>query len=51
LTVVLLPTTDVPLSGSVHIGGVMRRTPHPGGGDYRGGPQMVEISRDGLVTL
>jgi hypothetical protein len=35
------------LSGSVHIGGVTRKTPHPGGGDYRGGPQMVEISRDG----
>ena len=34
------------LSGSVHIGGVTRKTPHPGG-DYRGGPQMVEISRDG----
>ncbi|MEA2945022.1 MAG: 56kDa selenium binding protein [Alphaproteobacteria bacterium] len=51
LTVVLLPTTDVPLSGSVRTGRVMRRTPHPGGGDYRGGPQMVEISRDRLVTL
>jgi selenium-binding protein 1 len=35
------------LSGSVHIGGVTRKTPHPGGADYRGGPQMVEISRDG----
>jgi selenium-binding protein 1 len=30
----------------VHIGGITRKTPHPGG-DYRGGPQMVEISRDG----
>jgi methanethiol oxidase len=35
------------LAGSVHIGGITRKTPHPGGGDYRGGPQMVEISRDG----
>ncbi len=35
------------LADSVHIGGIARRTPHPGGGDYRGGPQMVEISRDG----
>ena len=35
------------LAGSVHIGGIVRRTPHPGGADYRGGPQMVEISRDG----
>ena len=33
--------------GSVHLGGVTRKTPHPGGHDYRGGPQMVEISRDG----
>jgi selenium-binding protein 1 len=35
------------LAGSVHIGGIARRAPHPAGGDYRGGPQMVEISRDG----
>ncbi|NEK55168.1 selenium-binding protein, partial [Rhizobium leguminosarum] len=35
------------LAGSVHIGGITRKTKHPGGGDYRGGPQMVEISRDG----
>ncbi|HZZ60803.1 MAG TPA: selenium-binding protein SBP56-related protein [Roseiarcus sp.] len=35
------------LAGSVHIGGITRRTPHPGGGNYLGGPQMVEISRDG----
>ncbi len=35
------------LVGSVHIGGITRKTPHPSGGDYRGGPQMVEISRDG----
>ena len=35
------------LAGSVHIGGIARKTAHPGGGDYGGGPQMVEISRDG----
>ena len=35
------------LTGSVHIGGIARRTPHPNGKIYRGGPQMVEISRDG----
>ncbi len=35
------------LVGSVHTGGIVRREPHPSGGDYRGGPQMVEISRDG----
>src|SRR3712207_278607 len=35
------------LSGSVHIGGITRKSRHPGAGDYRGGPQMVEIRRDG----
>ncbi|HUJ99242.1 MAG TPA: selenium-binding protein SBP56-related protein [Stellaceae bacterium] len=35
------------LAGSVRIGGIARRTPHPGGKAYAGGPQMVEISRDG----
>ena len=35
------------LAGSVHIGGIVRRTPHPNGKTYAGGPQMVEISRDG----
>jgi selenium-binding protein 1 len=35
------------LTGSVHIGGIVRRTPHPNGKPYAGGPQMVEISRDG----
>ncbi len=35
--------------GSVHLGGVVRRTPHPMAPDrpLAGGPQMVEISRDG----
>ena len=35
------------LAGSVHIGGIARKTDHPSGKAYRGGPQMVEISRDG----
>lgn len=35
------------LHGSIHIGGIARRTPHPNGESYDGGPQMVEISRDG----
>ena len=35
------------LAGSVHVGGIVRRTPHPNGKAYAGGPQMVEISRDG----
>jgi selenium-binding protein 1 len=37
------------LVGSVHIGGIARRTPHPAKPDQplSGGPQMVEISRDG----
>jgi selenium-binding protein 1 len=37
------------LTGSVHIGGIARRTAHPSksGKPLNGGPQMVEISRDG----
>jgi selenium-binding protein 1 len=35
------------LTGSVHVGGIARRTPHPSGRAFAGGPQMVEISRDG----
>lgn len=35
------------LTGSVHIGGIVRRADHPSGKAYNGGPQMVEISRDG----
>ena len=35
------------LTGSVRIGGIARRTPHPSGNAFAGGPQMVEISRDG----
>lgn len=37
------------LKGSVHIGGIVRRAAHPAQPDkpLNGGPQMVEISRDG----
>jgi selenium-binding protein 1 len=36
-------------TGSVHLGGIVRRQPHPAAPDLRlgGGPQMVEVSRDG----
>jgi selenium-binding protein 1 len=37
------------LTGSVRIGGVVQRTPHPSSSStpLSGGPQMVEVSRDG----
>jgi len=37
------------LTGSVHLGGIVRRTPHPKKPEDRlnGAPQMVEVSRDG----
>ena len=35
------------LTGSVHLGGIVRRTAHPKSGPLRGAPQMVEVSRDG----
>jgi selenium-binding protein 1 len=37
------------LIGSVHIGGIVRRASHPArpGEPLNGGPQMVEVSRDG----
>jgi selenium-binding protein 1 len=35
-------------TGSVHMGDIIRKTPHPvSGGALNGGPQMVEVSRDG----
>jgi selenium-binding protein 1 len=34
-------------TGSVHLGGIVRRTAHPASGPLNGGPQMVELSRDG----
>ena len=35
------------LTGSVRLGGIVQRAPHPANGPLNGGPQMVEISRDG----
>lgn len=35
------------LTGSIHLGGVTRHAPHPNGRAAPGGPQMIEISRDG----
>ncbi len=35
------------LTGSVRLGGIVRRSPHPASGPLKGGPQMVEVSRDG----
>ena len=34
-------------TGSVHLGGIVRRAGHPAAGQLNGGPQMVEVSRDG----
>jgi len=34
-------------TGSVHLGGIVRHTAHPRSGPLNGGPQMVEVSRDG----
>jgi methanethiol oxidase len=36
-------------TGSIRVGGIVRRTPHPSRPDepLNGGPQMVEVSRDG----
>jgi methanethiol oxidase len=35
------------LTGSVHLGGIVRKAAHPKNGELNGGPQMVEVSRDG----
>ena len=35
------------LTGSVHLGGIVRHAAHPQDGPLNGGPQMVEVSRDG----
>jgi methanethiol oxidase len=35
------------LTGSVRLGGIVSHAPHPSGGALNGGPQMVEVSRDG----
>ena len=35
-------------TGSIHLGGIVRKATHPSSGDsLNGGPQMVELSRDG----
>jgi selenium-binding protein 1 len=34
-------------TGSVRLGGIVGRAPHPASGPLNGGPQMVETSRDG----
>ena len=35
------------LTGTVQMGGIVRQAGHPRSGQLRGGPQMVEVSRDG----
>jgi selenium-binding protein 1 len=35
------------LTGSVRLGGIVSKGAHPKGGTLNGGPQMVEVSRDG----
>ncbi|MDQ4078017.1 MAG: selenium-binding family protein [Chloroflexota bacterium] len=35
------------LTGSVHLGGIVRKAAHPRTEALNGGPQMVEVSRDG----
>jgi methanethiol oxidase len=35
------------LTGSVKLGGIVSHASHPNGGTLNGGPQMVELSRDG----
>ena len=34
-------------AGSVRLGGIVKRAPHEKAGELNGGPQMVEVSRDG----
>ena len=38
-------------TGSRALGGIVRRAPHPAAGAVNGGPQMVEVSRDGAPRL
>jgi selenium-binding protein 1 len=38
---------DVKLAGQFHVGGITRKSIHPNGETFEGGPQMLEISRDG----
>ena len=39
------------LAGSVRVGGIARHAAHPNGRPFGGGPQMVEISRDGKRSI
>jgi selenium-binding protein 1 len=34
-------------TGTVELGGILHRAPHPSGKPFAGGPQMSEVSRDG----
>jgi methanethiol oxidase len=34
-------------TASVRLGGIVERRAHPAAGDVNGGPQMIEVSRDG----
>jgi len=38
-------------TGSVRLGGIVGRAPHPASGPLNGGPQMVEVSRDGRRVI
>jgi methanethiol oxidase len=38
---------DAKLVGKVRLGGIVSREAHPASGPLKGGPQMVEVSRDG----
>jgi methanethiol oxidase len=38
---------DARLTGKVRLGGIVSRAEHPAAGPLKGGPQMVEVSRDG----
>jgi len=35
------------LVGMIELGGILHRAPHPNGTPFAGGPQMIEVSRDG----
>jgi selenium-binding protein 1 len=34
-------------TGTVKLGGILHRAKHPSGAEWAGGPQMIEVSRDG----
>ena len=35
------------LAGTIELGGILHQAPHPSGRRWGGGPQMIEVSRDG----